>query len=88
MTKADLIRKYHKEFPDLKPTELARKIEAEHKEVKVSVQDVSGTLARGEHPNEYQEDKRITRPSKGAVATRRLGPSISLGVFFFKGGYG
>jgi hypothetical protein len=34
--------------PDLKPSELARKIEAEHKGVTVTVQDVSGTLANGE----------------------------------------
>ena len=44
-TKADLIRQYHKRYPDLRPTELARKIERENP-VRVSVQDVSGTLAK------------------------------------------
>jgi hypothetical protein len=48
MPKADLIRQYHTDYPELKPTELARRIEHDHKGVKVTVQDVSGTLANGE----------------------------------------
>ena len=38
------LRRYSRDFPDMRPSELARKVEAEHKGVTVTVQDVSGTL--------------------------------------------